>query len=124
MIQLQSSQFIARWVCLVAYLFVAVTAGGAVLCEGFGGHVAIEVASLPCPTTNHQDADAAGLSGSQQPCTDTPISLDLHDNVQKQSDRVKRFRSLSLVVPPFVAPPRVPTSTTVWPFNPSLTIER
>jgi len=94
-----------------------------VLCEGFDGHVAIEMANTRCPSANSQEDRSLSQKDVHSSCRDTLISSGAHYNIQKQSDRVKLIRSLSFVVPPLFAPPRVLTSATVRFFNQSQIVD-
>lgn len=98
MMQLRSSQIIVRWFFLLAYLFVSATAGTLILCEGDNEHLAIELASLPCPRPSPHDNETKSLTDSSS-CKDTLISGDTHLSVQ---NRVEISRPLVFVQPPFL----------------------
>ena len=74
------SQTITCWTCLVAYLFVAATASGAVWCESSDGHTAVESTAVPCPTSTPQDHESATIGESS--CHDTLILAVAHLNIQ------------------------------------------
>ncbi len=97
------SQEITRWACLLAYLVVTATSGGAiVLCEGVDGHVTIEMASTPCSgSTTSETASDSSVDGSQPGCNDTLLTAGIQENTHSRLDRDKMPRpfAFSVLVP-------------------------
>lgn len=94
-----TSHYIARWVCLPAYLLMAVTMSHAmVLCEGADGHIAVERATALSPLASSLKECSVSDEGVMPPCKDTLISAGQHHLMQKQWGRARLIQTVPVVV--------------------------
>ena len=102
-----------RWACLLSYLFMTFTAGGAVvLCKGHDGHMAIELASVHCSVSiSHASNNIISIKNTSSPCKDTLLSVDSPVSVQSRSET---SRPLVLTEPSISTTVLEPIVSTYW----------